>query len=180
MEILNPEDRIDPEQLLLFFNVGYEWSSIFKAFGNPTESEYNFYWFHDRYYAHQSLKHQPKYLHLFIQPASKVHPRWFKNNIGENTVENAYKYYQGTYGVAEDSSIEPVILRCSATFTPDVVFEFDSEGSTTAKVIFPEELKGVSCDFFSKDHMAIPFKDIKELMKLLPTIKNAVPVISPE
>lgn len=177
MEILNPEENINPEQLLFFFNVGHECSFEFKPFGNPAESEYNFYWFHDRYYNHQSVEHQPKYLHLFIEPEHKIHPRWFRSDIGENTIENAYKYYLGTDGVVEGSGVEPAILRCSATFTPSIVFEFDTEGSNTATAIFPDKLKGHSFEFFTKEHKAIPFIDIEGLVELVPALKKAVPIV---
>jgi len=180
MENINIKDNIDPDQLLLFFSVGYEWSPVFKSFSNPVGSEYNFYWLHDRYYTHQSIDLQPPYLHLFIQPAKKVSPRWFRSALEEDTIECAYRYNQSAYGLTDTPKNEPAILRCSATFVPDIVFKFKKRGCNNAISVFPDNLKGVDCNFFTKEHKVIPFVEILELTKLLPCIAEAVPVSAPK
>jgi hypothetical protein len=160
-------EQLKEKGYILFFNQGDKY--IEKFIGQ--EDRPNFFWLHDSFYSHFSVEKQDRYLHIFIKKKDDYNFSFMQDNETWDDVYNHYLRNKEELNKVDDVkqliSHNPPILRSSNTITPDLIFDFEKEGSKEAVCIFPDKYKGIKCKFFDDKHLPIDFDKIPELMGVL-------------
>lgn len=72
---------------------------------------------------------------------------------------------------------EPPMICIKDILYPDIIFDFEKEGADTAVILSPESHAGRRVRLFDKRHVPIPFREVPEIVEILPQIREAFPPV---
>ena len=173
---------IDEHPYIVFFSQGDRCTPVFGPHPTTTD-KLNFYWLYESFHSHVSITKQDRYLHLFVRDPKSIRFPYFRG--GKNWEEVARYYFATKEGKDRNFRAgkvalvpEPPILRSPDTLVPDLIFDFETEGAEIATIIAPKEHAGMRCRLFTEEHVPIPFREVPEIVAILPHITQAFPSIA--
>jgi len=155
-----------------------------EEFSSKEPSRPCFYWFGDSYHCHLGWNVRDDYFYLFVKnpKRDKIFFRSRSKDLGFNGLYSNFLEYRAErkkiYS-GQEKYTEPSILMSFSKIRPNIIAKYIKDAKEF-EIIKPESYRGTKFSVNDENARLIPFNEIKEVVNIVPEIKNSYPFVAPE